>query len=296
MAATIVLAGLIFLALFGPLISPHDPNALELKTTSILQPPVWNARGSFSHLLGTDQLGRDVLSQLLVGARYTLMIAAGAVVLEAVIGVTIGLAAGYHGRWIDSVLMRWCDIQMSFPGVLLVLLILLLIRPTPLTIMLAFAVNNWMIFARMARSDTQRIKEEPFVASARVTGMRNRQIVMHHIFPHLTPRIVAVSLIELPRLIMAESSISFLGLGVQPPHWSWGLMIGQSQNLIPVAYWLGAFTGLAIAISVMSLHFFSRMVGPLLDPSLPSKERRGMSLPALEPDGASSLATSGLGV
>jgi peptide/nickel transport system permease protein len=263
--STLVVLLVILIAVFGPLLAPHDPNDQVLG--DMLRPPMWSARGSSAHILGTDQLGRDVFSQLMVGARYTMMIAIGAVILEGVIGVAIGLLAGYFGGWVDAVCMRWCDIQMGFPGLLVVLLILLLAGPSPTTLILAFAVNNWMIFARMIRSDVSRLKTEPYVDSARVTGMKGWRLTRRHILPHLTQRVAAVALIELPRLVLAESATSFLGLGVQPPQWSWGLMIGQSRNLIPVAYWLGVFTGLAIVITVLSLHFFARMIEPLIDPS-----------------------------
>jgi ABC-type dipeptide/oligopeptide/nickel transport system permease subunit len=263
--STLIVLLVIFIAVFGPMIAPHDPNDQIL--TATLRPPVWSNGGSAAHLLGTDQLGRDVFSQLLVGARYTMMIAVGAVILEGLIGIAIGLLAGYFGGWVDAICMRWCDIQMGFPGLLVVLLILLLAGPSPTTLIFAFAVNNWMIFARMIRSDVSRLKTEPYVDAARVTGMKGWRLTRRHILPHLTQRVVAVALIELPRLVLAESATSFLGLGVQPPNWSWGLMIGQSRNLIPVAYWLGVFTGLAIVITVLSLHFFARMIEPLIDPS-----------------------------
>jgi peptide/nickel transport system permease protein len=259
-----ILVLLLLLAVFGPAIAPYPPNEQELGAR--LMPPAWADGGMWSHLLGTDELGRDVFSRLIAAPRMDLSIGFLAAGLEALIGVTLGVLAGYKGGRIEKLIMWWSDIQMGFPGALIVILILLLFDPTVLTLTLAIGLNGWMIFARLMRNEARQIRDAPFMHAAQVTGARGHTILFRHILPHLRGGITAVYLMEVPRIIIVITALSFIGLGVQPPAVSWGMMIGETRELISVAYWLAVFPGLAIVIAVSSLYLFSLWAEPRIDP------------------------------
>lgn len=254
---------LLVFAVFGDIIAP-DANAQSLSTR--LQPPAWHDEGSWANPLGTDELGRDVLGRLIVGTRITLMIGFFAAAIEVLIGATLGLVAGYRGGLTESAVMRWADIQMGFPTLLLILLILLTFGSNTQTLILALGLNGWMIFARLMRAEVSRLKNEPFVQAAKAVGMNDTRILRRHVVPHVRSRLVAVYLLEVPRVILAAAGLSFLGLGVSSNQVTWGLMIGDSRSIISVAYWPSLFAGLAIVMSVASLYVFASWLEPRLDP------------------------------
>jgi peptide/nickel transport system permease protein len=254
---------LLIFAVFGDVIAP-DANSQDLM--SRLQPPAWHDDGSWANPLGTDELGRDVLGRLIVGTRITLMIGFFAAAIEVLIGATLGLVAGYRGGVTESAIMRWADIQMGFPTLLLILLILLTFGSNTQTLILALGLNGWMIFARLMRAEVSRIKNEPFLQAAKAVGMNDTRILRRHVVPHVRSRLVAVYLLEVPRVILAAAGLSFLGLGVSANQVTWGLMIGDSRSIISVAYWPSLFAGLAIVMSVASLYVFASWLEPRLDP------------------------------
>jgi peptide/nickel transport system permease protein len=260
-------AFLVFLAVlvvFGPQIAPYDPEAQDLGAAML--PPFWAHGGTTQHWLGTDDLGRDLLSRIIVGARLTLLIALLGATFEAIIGVSAGLIAGFHGGWTDRVVMRVTDIQMAFPSVLMYLLIVLLIGSSPVIMALALAVNGWMVFARVTRMTVMRLRREGFVEAAVASGVRPRKVVTSHIIPHLRGTVLAVFLFEMPRFVLAESTLSFVGLGVHPPDVSWGLIIGSSRSLLASAPYLTVLPGIMIVLSAVSLNLFARYLDPVLDP------------------------------
>lgn len=257
------LAVLVIFAIFGTLLVP---NANDQDLLNRLVPPVWSSDGSWEHVLGTDQLGRDVLGRIIVGTRLTLLIGFAAAGIEVLIGATLGLAAGYRGGWVEAAIMRWTDIQMSFPTLLLILLILLTFGSNSRTLIFALGLNGWMIFARLIRAEVKRIRDEPYVQSARVTGMKGATILRVHIVPQIRSRIVAVYLLEVPRVILSAAGLSFLGLGVSSGEVTWGLLIGDARSIISVAYWPSLFAGLAIVASVASLYIFASWLEPHIDP------------------------------
>lgn len=254
--AVVVLVLLVLLTLFGSLLAPDDPNAQSL--VDRLTPPVWSEGGSWDHLLGTDQLGRDLLSLLLAGAQTTLIIGLCAAVIEAVVGLTIGVVAGYVGGRTDRVLMQWTEIQMGFPVLLIFMVVVLTVGNAIPVIILALALNGWMIFARVSRTAVRTLRGQGFVEAAIGVGARPRWVMFRHILPHLRGQVLALMLIEVARLILAESGASFLGLGVQPPNISWGLILGNSRDYIAVAYHLAVFPGLVIVLAVLGLNVLSR--------------------------------------
>lgn len=282
--AIAILVLLFLLAVFGPMIAP---DASKQNLLQRLQEPVWGSGGTWAHPLGTDQLGRDVLDRIIVGTRLTLLIGFAAAAIEVVIGATLGLIAGFRGGLVDSVIMRWTDIQMGFPTLLLILLVLLTFGSNTLTLILALGLNGWMVFARLLRAEVRRIKREPYVEAARVTGMGDRQIMFRHVLPHVRSRIVAVYLMEVPRVILSAAGLSFLGLGVSSGDVSWGLLIGDARSIISVAYWPSLFAGLAIVVSVASLYVFASWLEPRIDPlrrrSKPGTDRPLAPTPTQEP-------------
>lgn len=254
---------LLIFAIFGDVIAP-DANAQSLRGR--LQPPVWSDGGSWANPFGTDELGRSVLERLIVGTRITLSIGFLAAAIEILIGATLGLVAGFRGGLADSFVMRWADIQMGFPTLLLILLFLLTFGSNTKVLILALGVNGWMIFGRLMRSEARRIKNEPFVQAARVSGMTRSRLLRWHVIPHVRSRLVAVYLLEVPRVILAAAGLSFLGLGVTSGEVTWGLMIGDSRSIISVAYWPSLFPGLAIVFSVASLYIVASWLEPRIDP------------------------------
>ena len=265
-----VFLGLLFICvLFGPWIAS---GAQDQSLGNRLQPPFWNGGGSWSNPLGTDELGRDILERLIAGARITLVIGFAAAAVEVLMGATLGLIAGFRGGFVERFVMRWADIQMGFPTLLLILLFLLTFGSNTRILVLALGINGWMIFGRLMRSEARRIKNEMYVQAAKVAGMPSRQILWRHVFPHVRSRIVAVYLLEVPRVILAAAGLSFLGLGVSSDQITWGLMIGDSRSIISVAYWPSLFPGLMIVITVSSLY----IVAAWLEPRLDSIRKRSM--------------------
>ena len=261
----VVLVILAIVAVFAPLLAPQDANDQSL--TNRLAPPVfWAGEGSFDYPLGTDGLGRDILSRLIVGARLTLTVGLSAAAIATVIGVTLGILAGTKGGWIDAVIMRTADIQMGFPTVLMILLVILVFGSSPTTLIFAIGLNVWMFFTRLFRNETCRIVNEPYVAAARVTGMPGLALTARHVLPQLRGMIATVYLMEVPKAILSAAALSFLGIGITPPHVSWGLMIGDSQTFVSIAAWPAVFPGIAIAITVMALYMFASWAEPRLDP------------------------------
>lgn len=251
----LVLVVLVALTLFGGLLTPHDPNAQDISQR--LLPPVWSG-GSAEHLLGTDQLGRDLLSLLIAGGQISLVVAISAALIEALVGLTVGVIAGYFGGHIERVLMQWTEIQMAFPILLIFMVVILSFGHSLPVIILALALNGWMIFARVGRSAVKTLRSRGFVEASIGIGAHPRWVMLQHIFPHIRGQAVTLLLIEIARLILAESGASFLGLGVQPPLVSWGLVLGSSRDYIPIAYHLAMFPGLAIVLAVLGLNLLSQ--------------------------------------
>lgn len=281
-AALIVL--IVVLTLFAPLIAPFDPADQNL--TARLAPPVWIDGGSWQHVLGTDSLGRDVLSRILHGGQVTLLIGLCTTVIALAIGVVIGLWAGYCGGRADSILMRIVDIQVSFPGILLILLIVGVIGPGLMTMIIVLSVTNWMVYARLVRSTVMSLRQTPYVEAAELVGCRPARVIFVHILPNLIPPLLTLSILEFTNIVLAEAAVSFLGFGVQPPAISWGLDVATGRDYLFIAWWLVAFPGIAIALTVLSVNLFANWVRVTTDPQererrfardLAARQRRGLS-------------------
>lgn len=261
----VIIAGVIAMALFAPALAPHDPT--EVNIAQRLMPPVWDAQGNAQYLLGTDQLGRDILSRIIFGSRVSLVIGISVVLIAGSFGILIGLVSGFYGGRVDEVLMRITDIQTAFPGLLLALTIITMIGPSVENLIIVLAINGWMVYARITRGIMLSLRELPYMDAARVIGCRNRRIIFFHALPNLMSPLLTLSTLELARIILAEATLSFLGLGVQPPDASWGLMIADGHDYIARAWWLVTLPGLAIAITVFGVNLVASWLRVYSDPT-----------------------------
>ncbi len=277
------LAGAIFLllvlvvAIFAPLLAPHDPNAQDLAKR--LQPPVFFG-GHTDHLFGTDQLGRDLLSRLFYGARVSMIVAVSVVAFAGAVGVFLGLIAGYFGGLVDSVIMRFADTQLAFPGLLLALIILYTIGPSVKLLIIVLAINGWLVYARIVRGLVLSVKSSEYIEAAEIAGAKSLRIMTRHIIPNIASPLLTLLVLEFARIILAEASLSFLGYGVQPPQSSWGLIIGQGQDYLTVGWWLVAIPGITICLTVLSANLLASWLRIYADPK--QRERRlGKQLDAM---------------
>jgi len=264
LAATIYLLLLLLSAAFAPHIAPHDPTQQDLSHR--LWPPAWTEKGTVDHLLGTDQLGRDILSRMIFGSRVSLTVGMCVVLVAGGVGTTLGLIAGYYGGRIDNLIMRLVDLQTAFPGLLVALAIITMIGPSVRNIIIVLSINGWMVYARMIRGTTLALRNSLFVDAARSIGCRSRRIIFLHMLPNLASPLITLGTLELARIILAEAVLSFLGLGIQPPASSWGLMINEGHTYITLAWWLVTFPGIAIALTVLSINLVATWLRALTDP------------------------------
>jgi peptide/nickel transport system permease protein len=257
------------LALLAPAIAPWDPNRPDVK--KILDAP------SQRHLLGTDQLGRDVLSRMLYGARVSLAVGFVSVGIAATIGIMLGAAAGYHGGMVDATIMRLVDLMLVFPRFFLLLAVLAFLKPSIWTIMAVIGLTGWMGVARLVRAEFLALKEREFVMWSQSVGASAFRIIWRHILPNaMAPVLVAMTL-GIPAAILTESGLSFLGLGVQPPTATWGNILNEGKDAIELAWWLSVYPGVAILITVLSYNLLGEGIRDALDPRLRQSAGRVVS-------------------
>ena len=258
----LALAGLVVVAALGaPWLAPHDP--FESDFAAGLKPP-----GTPGHLLGTDQLGRDLCSRVLYGARIALFIGFCTVLLTAVVGGLLGLLAGFFGGWPGTVLMRVADVQLSFPFVLLALTINAIVGLGLRNIIISLAAAGWVVYARVVRGEVISVKERDYVHAAAALGMRRGRVLWSHVLPNVAPSIIVVASLQFSQFIVAEAAISFLGFGVQPPTPAWGSMLSESRDFLYVAWWLAAFPGAALALTALGINLVGDWLRDVLDPKL----------------------------
>ena len=264
----ILLAPLLVFGIFGPLIYPHDPHAVNFPIA--LQPPAWQAGGDWSYVLGTDQMGRDLLTRLIEGARASLLVGLFGVLLSNFIGMVIGLIAGYFGGKADQVTMRLVDTWMAVPGIFFTLLFVAVMRQAEIRgltpIIIAIALTMWPMATRMVRAEVLSLKQRDYVALAKVTGSSNFRILRKHIFPNVLNTMVVLTSVGLGGAIMMESGLSFLGVGVQPPQTAWGTLIAGSITYMYSAWWIPTFAGLAITMTILGANLFGDWLRDALDP------------------------------
>ena len=263
---TLMVALVILIAVVTPAIAPHDPTQHHRKQRFL--PPAWLEEGDSEYLLGTDQLGRDVLSRILYGSRISVLIGISAVIVGGMIGASLGLVAGFYGGRIDGIIGRFIDIFLSVPFILLVLAVIGVLGPSLLTIIMVLGVTGWASYARVVRGETLSVRERDYISAARTIGATRPRIAVRHVLPNTFASIIVLATLDVASTILAESSLSFLGLGVQPPTVTWGLMISQGREYIASAWWLAVFPGLAISFTVLGIIFLGDWLRDVLDPKL----------------------------
>ncbi len=265
LTAAIFMVVLILAAVFAPWVAPYDPErgGLMLRNKPPLTP---SADGGIPYLLGTDPLGRDELTRLIYGARVSLAVGFLSVLVSGTIGVTLGLIAGYYRGGIDDLIMRIVDLQMGFPSLLMALLVLYVLGGGVWKVILVLAVTRWMVYARVTRSFVLSQRESVFVEAAKATGCTDRRIMLRHIIPNLTSPLLVLATLEVATAILTEASLSFLGLGIQPPQSSWGLMLAEGRSYVTTAWWLVSFPGLAILLTALSLNLLAGWGRAITDP------------------------------
>jgi peptide/nickel transport system permease protein len=252
------------MVIFADFISPYDPFASDLSKGTL--PPFWEKGGSAAHLLGTDFLGRDQLSRIIHGSRMSLIVSVGCLAIYGTIGIILGLISGFVGGKTDMIIMRLTDIWQSIPGLIVILLLVSVIGPSAKTVILSIGIAGWPGFARVVRGEALSLKERDFVRLARVAGCSNIRIMASHIFPNIINTLLVLSTIQIAGLIVLSASLSFLGLGTQPPSCDWGLMLAEGRQYITYAWWLVTFPGIAIAVTVIGFNLTGDWLREILDP------------------------------
>jgi peptide/nickel transport system permease protein len=262
----LIVSLVIVAALAAPLLATTDP--IDQDLTVVLKPPFWLEDGSLQHPLGTDHLGRDVYSRLVYGAQISLTISVLAALLGAAVGVAAGLVAGYLGGRADAVIMRIVDLNLAFPLILLALAVVALLGASLRNLVIVMAVTTWMIYARVVRGLSLSLREQEFVQAVRALGARDARIIVRHILPNVLAPVIVIWTLEVARVILMESALSFLGLGVPPPTPTWGRMLAEGRDYLTVAGWISVFPGLAIMVTVLGINFLGDGLRDLLDPRL----------------------------
>jgi ABC-type dipeptide/oligopeptide/nickel transport system permease subunit len=263
-AGLVLLVPVVIAALWPVAWLPHPPAWSDLDAR--LMPPAFLAGGRWAHPLGTDNLGRDILSRMMYGGRFSLFVALSAVALAALIGVTAGVVAGYRGGVADVIVMRLVDVQLAFPLILLVIAIIAVLGTSLPMLIVVLGVPAWAHYARIIRGSTLVVVAAQYVEAARALGGRESRLIFRHILPNLATPMVILTTFEIARLLLLESAVSFLGLGIQPPTPSWGTMIADGRNHIYEGWWVSTIPGLAIFLVVLALNFIGDGLRDVLDP------------------------------
>jgi peptide/nickel transport system permease protein len=254
------------MAIFAPIVATHDPYEQDILERLTL--PVFMEGGTWEHWLGTDQLGRDVYSRIVHGARISITIGISSVVVSAIIGCIMGLLDGYFGGWIDGIVDFSVNSMLAFPFILLAMTLVIVLGASMQNVILALGLSNWPIFARVARIETRRLREQEFVIAARAQGLSNYRIIFKHILTNLAGAILVIATVEVARSIIRETFLSYLGLGVQAPEPSWGLMLAEGRAYILTVWWLSTLPGVAIFLSCLGINLVGDGLRDLLDPRM----------------------------
>lgn len=260
--AALFLLGVVFCAIFGPLIFDEAASKISLRARNAAP----GLENGFAYILGGDSLGRPLLLRLAVGAQNTMLLAVSAVICSLLVGSALGLVAGYRNDWLSTIILRLADILMSFPSLLLALIVLYVLAPGIGNVILVLAITRVPIYLRTARAQVLEVRERAFVTAARLMNASPWRIVWRHIRPTITPTLVTIATLEVAFVMLAESSLSFLGLGIQSPEFTWGAMVAQGQSYLSTAWWVAFWPGLAITLTAMSLNLLANWVRIVADP------------------------------
>jgi peptide/nickel transport system permease protein len=255
-----MVAGLFLVSLLAGWLAPYDPDFIDLQ--AVLMPP------DSHHLLGTDPLGRDVLSRIIFGSQVSLKVGFVAVGLATLIGLLVGALAGYYGGWVDQLLMRLVDLMLCFPAFFLILAVIAVLEPSIWNIMVVIGLTSWMGVARLVRAEFLSLREREFIMAARALGASDARLIWRHMLPNALAPVMVSATLGVAGAILTESALSFLGLGVQPPTPSWGNILTAGKDNIEIAWWLSLFPGLAILVTVMSYNLLGEGIREAIDPRL----------------------------
>ena len=264
MLGFIIVLVVVLISVFANVIIPCTPEEIDL--ANMAQPPCWLEGGSAEHILGTDILGRDVFSRILIGSRVSLLVGIFSVVVAGIIGTIMGILSGYFGGWIDSVVMRITDAFYSIPLTLFAMVILTIMDPGVLTLVFVIGVTNWPFYARMVRSEVLGLKNKEYIKAARTIGTSGKMIMLRHILPNILPTFIVVSTLSVASSILIEASLSFLGLGIQPPAVSWGVMLSDCRKYLATNWWMATVPGIAISLTVLGIMLLGNWLRDVLDP------------------------------
>lgn len=263
-ASLILLA--ILCAVLAALLAPYSPDTPNF--AAVRKPPFWADAQGRAYLLGTDALGRDILTRILYGARVSLVVGAAAVLLAGAIGVPIGLLTGYYGGIVDTIIMRLADIQLAIPGLLLAIALITVVGPSVLTIIVILGFTGWVGYARIVRGQVLSLKERPFVEAAQAAGATDLRILLKHVLPNVWTPVIVVASNHVGSVIIAESSLTFLGIGVPRETATWGTMIADGRAYLETAWWIATFPGAVLTLTVLAIYFFGDGLRDVLDPKL----------------------------
>jgi peptide/nickel transport system permease protein len=264
--AAAFIGGLIVVAVAAPLVAPHNPERGSLRAR--LTPPTLRAVDGQAHLLGTDHLGRDVLSRVIFGARVSLTVGFAAVAVGGAVGGTLGLLAGYHGGWLDEVVMTVADAQLAFPFILLAIGIIAVLGPSFRNLIIVVGLSGWVTYARVLRAQVRAVRRREFVDAIEALGGSAPRIVLRHILPNVASTLMVIATLELARAIVLEATLSFLGLGVQPPTPSWGVMVQEGLEYLDSAWWIAVWPGLVLMLTSIVVSRTGDWLRDVLDPTL----------------------------
>jgi peptide/nickel transport system permease protein len=266
LVGAVVLALVLLMGTTAPWLAPQNP--AETNILDRLKPPGFVDGLGRAHYLGTDQLGRDILSRLMYGARISLLVGISAVLISGCLGVTLGLVSGYYGRWADDVIMRIADIQLAFPSILLYIAVLAVLGPGLIKVIAVLGVTGWVTYGRVARGQVLSVREQEYVQAGRALGCREARLIVRHLLPNIVGAVIVVGSLAVASNIIAEASLSFLGLGVPPSVPTWGSMLAEARDYVRDAWWPVTFPGLAIMLTVLSINALGDWLRDYLDPRL----------------------------
>lgn len=264
--AGFIMGTVLLLAVIAPWVSPYSPT--DATIANALLPPFWDDGGKMEYLLGTDRLGRDILSRLIYGARISISVSLAAILVGGGIGTFLGLMAGYLGRWTDDIIMRLADLALSLPVILVALVLAIVIGPSLMNVILVISILIWARYARQVRGEVLSIKEQDFVLLAQIAGCTRRTIIWRHVLPNAVNTLIVLATLQVGWVILLEGSLSFLGVGVPPPQPSWGSMVADGRDFLASAWWLSTLPGIAMLLTVLSVNMLGDWLRDAFDPKL----------------------------
>jgi peptide/nickel transport system permease protein len=268
----VVLVTVAVVSIFAPWVAPYDPVAQDLQARNL--PPFWLEGGTLEHLVGTDSLGRDLLSRIIFGARISMIVGVSTVIIQTGLGVTIGLIAGFRRGWVDTIFMRIADVWLAIPFLVLAIAIAVLFGPGLVNTVLVLGLVGWVTYARVVRGEVLSVREREYVLAARTMGVKAFPMIRRHILPNVTASILVVATLQVSRMIIAEASLSFLGLGIQPPEAAWGSMIADGRDRLSLQWWVSTMPGIALLLTTLAINLLGDSLRDILDPKLGENKGR----------------------